>query len=41
MTGFPESFLVDPTGKLALIRRGAVDEPYLTDQVAPLIESRS
>lgn len=41
MTGFPESFLVDPSGKLALIRRGAVDESYLTDQVAPLIESRS
>jgi cytochrome c biogenesis protein CcmG, thiol:disulfide interchange protein DsbE len=41
MTGFPESFLVDPTGKLALIRRGAVDESYLTDQVAPLIQSRS
>jgi cytochrome c biogenesis protein CcmG/thiol:disulfide interchange protein DsbE len=41
MTGFPESFLVDPSGKLALIRRGAVDESYLTDQVAPLIRSRS
>jgi cytochrome c biogenesis protein CcmG, thiol:disulfide interchange protein DsbE len=41
MTGFPESFLVDPAGKLALIRRGAVDEPYLTDQVAPLIQSRT
>ena len=41
MTGFPESFLVDPQGKVALIRRGAVDESYLTDQVAPLIESRS
>jgi cytochrome c biogenesis protein CcmG/thiol:disulfide interchange protein DsbE len=41
MTGFPESFLVDPSGKLALIRRGAVDESYLTDQVAPLIQSRS
>jgi cytochrome c biogenesis protein CcmG/thiol:disulfide interchange protein DsbE len=41
MTGFPESFLVDPGGKLALIRRGAVDESYLTDQVAPLIRSRS
>ncbi|HEY6636372.1 MAG TPA: TlpA disulfide reductase family protein [Solirubrobacterales bacterium] len=41
MTGFPESFLVDPAGKLALIRRGAVDEPYLTEQVAPLIQSRT
>jgi cytochrome c biogenesis protein CcmG/thiol:disulfide interchange protein DsbE len=41
MTGFPESFLVDPAGKLALLRRGAVDQSYLTDQVAPLIQSRS
>jgi cytochrome c biogenesis protein CcmG, thiol:disulfide interchange protein DsbE len=41
MTGFPESFLVDPDGKLALIRRGAVDESYLRDQVAPLIQSPS
>jgi hypothetical protein len=41
MTGFPESFLVDPAGKLALIRRGAVDETYLTEQVEPLIRSRT
>jgi cytochrome c biogenesis protein CcmG, thiol:disulfide interchange protein DsbE len=41
MTGFPESFLIDPAGKLALIRRGAVDESYLADQVAPLIQSSS
>jgi cytochrome c biogenesis protein CcmG/thiol:disulfide interchange protein DsbE len=41
MTGFPESFLVDPAGKLALIRRGPVNEGYLATQVAPLIESRS
>jgi cytochrome c biogenesis protein CcmG, thiol:disulfide interchange protein DsbE len=39
MTGFPESFLVDPAGKLALIRRGPVDERYLAEQVAPLIKS--
>src|SRR5215204_3413140 len=41
MTGFPESFLVDPAGKLALIRRGPVDERYLAEQVAPLIQTRS
>jgi cytochrome c biogenesis protein CcmG/thiol:disulfide interchange protein DsbE len=39
MTGFPESFLVDPAGKLAVIRRGPVDERYLAEQVAPLIKS--
>jgi cytochrome c biogenesis protein CcmG/thiol:disulfide interchange protein DsbE len=38
MTGFPESFLVDPQGKLALIRRGPVNEAYLRQMVAPLIE---
>jgi cytochrome c biogenesis protein CcmG, thiol:disulfide interchange protein DsbE len=38
MTGFPESFLVDPEGNLALIRRGPVDEAYLVEMVAPRIE---
>jgi cytochrome c biogenesis protein CcmG, thiol:disulfide interchange protein DsbE len=41
MTGFPESFLIDPDGKLALIRRGPVDEQYLTENITPLIASRS
>ena len=31
MTGFPESFLVDPEGRIALIRRGPVDEAYLAE----------
>ncbi len=34
----PESFLVDPEGRLALIRRGPVDEEYLEANVTPLIE---
>ncbi len=38
MTGFPESFLVDPEGKLALIRRGPVDAEYLNNEVLPLIQ---
>jgi cytochrome c biogenesis protein CcmG/thiol:disulfide interchange protein DsbE len=41
MTGFPESFLVDPEGDLALIRRGPVDQRYLDEAVAPLIQRRS
>lgn len=41
MTGFPESFLVDPDGRLALIRRGPVDEEYLSRYVAPLISGRA
>lgn len=38
MTGFPESFLVDPHGRIALIRRGPVDARYLEQNVGPLVE---
>ena len=38
MTGFPESFLVDPEGKVALVQPGPVNEEYLQSEVAPLIE---
>jgi cytochrome c biogenesis protein CcmG/thiol:disulfide interchange protein DsbE len=37
MTGFPESFLIDPQGHVAVIRRGPVDERYLAQQIAPMI----
>ena len=40
MTGFPESFLLDPRGNLALIRRGPVTAEYLQDNVAPVIRAR-
>ncbi len=36
-TGVPESFLVDPQGKVQLLRRGPVDREYLNRFVAPLI----
>ena len=38
MTGFPESFLIDPDGEVALIRRGPVTDDYLRNQVLPLLE---
>ena len=41
MTGFPESFLIDPQGHVALIRRGPVDERYLEQAVLPMIGSRT
>jgi cytochrome c biogenesis protein CcmG, thiol:disulfide interchange protein DsbE len=41
MTGFPESFLINPQGKIALIQRGPVDEQYLEQNVVPLIRARS
>lgn len=34
----PETFLVDPEGRLALIRRGPVDEEYLEANVTPLLK---
>jgi cytochrome c biogenesis protein CcmG, thiol:disulfide interchange protein DsbE len=40
MTGFPESFLIDPQGDVALIWRGPVDERFLDEQVVRLIRER-
>jgi cytochrome c biogenesis protein CcmG, thiol:disulfide interchange protein DsbE len=37
-TGVPENFLVDPRGRIALIRRGPVDDSFLREQILPLIE---
>lgn len=36
-TGVPENFLVDPRGRLALIRRGPVDEELLEQEVVPIV----
>jgi cytochrome c biogenesis protein CcmG, thiol:disulfide interchange protein DsbE len=38
-SGVPESFLVDPKGRLVLIRRGPVDESYLARYVEPRLEA--
>ena len=38
--GVPENFLVDPSGHLALIVPGPVDERLLNEQVVPIIEGR-
>ena len=38
--GYPESFLVDPRGDIALIRRGAVSSDFLDSQVRPLVDGR-
>ena len=37
-SGVPESFLVNPRGRLALIVRGAVDERFLRESVDPIVE---
>jgi cytochrome c biogenesis protein CcmG, thiol:disulfide interchange protein DsbE len=39
-TGLPESYLIDPRGNLALIRRGPVDEEYLDRFVEPRIRGK-
>jgi cytochrome c biogenesis protein CcmG, thiol:disulfide interchange protein DsbE len=38
MTGFPESFLVDPQGRLAVIQRGPVDAEILATEFEPVLE---
>jgi cytochrome c biogenesis protein CcmG, thiol:disulfide interchange protein DsbE len=37
-TGVPESFLVTPRGRLALIWRGPVDDRFLAERVVPIVE---
>jgi cytochrome c biogenesis protein CcmG/thiol:disulfide interchange protein DsbE len=37
MSGLPESFLIDPNGNVAVIRRGALDQAYLDEVVTPLV----
>jgi cytochrome c biogenesis protein CcmG, thiol:disulfide interchange protein DsbE len=39
--GYPENFLVDPAGKIRLIRLGPVTPEYLRDAVAPLLQRGS
>jgi cytochrome c biogenesis protein CcmG, thiol:disulfide interchange protein DsbE len=41
MTGFPESFLIDPDGHLAVIRRGPVDQQVLDQGIEPVIAGRA
>ena len=36
-TGVPESFLVDPRGRVRLLALGPVDDGYLSERVAPLL----
>ncbi|HET8815628.1 MAG TPA: TlpA disulfide reductase family protein [Solirubrobacterales bacterium] len=40
-SGVPETFLVDPRGKVRLIARGPVSEEYLREEVAPRLKGRS
>jgi hypothetical protein len=39
-TGLPESFLVDPEGRVAAICRGPVASSDLDELIAPIVEGR-
>jgi cytochrome c biogenesis protein CcmG, thiol:disulfide interchange protein DsbE len=41
IVGFPETFVIDRKGRIAAVRRGAVDEKFMREQVAPLLRERS
>jgi cytochrome c biogenesis protein CcmG, thiol:disulfide interchange protein DsbE len=38
VVGYPETFVIDRRGRLTAIRRGPVDDRFLRDEVAPLLE---
>jgi cytochrome c biogenesis protein CcmG/thiol:disulfide interchange protein DsbE len=37
VTGFPESFVIDRSGRVAAIARGPVDDAFMTSAVVPLL----
>jgi cytochrome c biogenesis protein CcmG/thiol:disulfide interchange protein DsbE len=40
VTQYPESFLIDRTGKIAATARGPVDDAWMRKHVAPLLQQR-
>ena len=41
VTGYPETFVLDPQGRIAALRRGPVDEAFMRAEVLPLMERGS
>src|SRR5215212_692427 len=39
--GLPETFVIDPRGRVAAVARGPVDEAWMREQVAPLLKERT
>jgi cytochrome c biogenesis protein CcmG, thiol:disulfide interchange protein DsbE len=39
--GLPETFVIDRRGRIAAVRRGAVDDKFMREQVAPLLKERT
>jgi cytochrome c biogenesis protein CcmG/thiol:disulfide interchange protein DsbE len=41
MTGFPESFVIDRTGRVAALERGPIDDRFMQANVLPLLREPS
>ena len=41
VSGFPESFVIDRSGRVAALERGPVDNSFMENTVIPLLEERS
>jgi cytochrome c biogenesis protein CcmG/thiol:disulfide interchange protein DsbE len=41
VVGYPETIVLDRRGRIAALRRGPVDDEFLTQTVSPLLEERS
>jgi cytochrome c biogenesis protein CcmG/thiol:disulfide interchange protein DsbE len=41
VTGFPESFVIDPSGRVAAIARGPVNDAFMRSALMPLLRSRA
>jgi cytochrome c biogenesis protein CcmG/thiol:disulfide interchange protein DsbE len=41
VVAYPETFVIDPQGRIAASRRGPVDEAFMRRRVAPLLRERS
>ena len=36
--GYPETFVIDARGRIVALKRGVVDEAWIREHVAPLLE---
>jgi cytochrome c biogenesis protein CcmG/thiol:disulfide interchange protein DsbE len=41
VSGYPETFLIDRQGRIAAAKRGPVDQAWLDEHLAPLLEERA
>jgi cytochrome c biogenesis protein CcmG, thiol:disulfide interchange protein DsbE len=41
ISGYPETFVIDRRGRIAAVRRGTVDDSFMTRQVLPLLKERA